>query len=55
MRGKEKSQDGDQLRINFSRVQWPTKIENNKYVESPKQGQDKIAEYNWVWNSHRSN
>lgn len=49
MRGKEKPQDGDQLRINFSRVQWPTKIENNKYVKVPKQGQDKIAEYNWVW------
>lgn len=49
MRGKEKPQEGDQLRINFSRVEWPVKVENGKYVKIPKPGQNKITEYNWVW------
>jgi Carbohydrate family 9 binding domain-like len=36
--------DGDRWRINFSRVQWDTTIENGKYVKVPKK-----PEYNWVW------
>lgn len=49
MRGKEKPQAGEQLRINFSRVEWPVKIQNGKYVKIPKPGHTKISEYNWVW------
>ncbi len=38
---------GDQMRINFSRVEWHTTIENGKYVKVPKRPED-----NWVWNPH---
>jgi hypothetical protein len=34
---------GDQWRINFSRVQWITKVENEKYVKL------RQPEHNWVW------
>ena len=36
--------DGDQWRINFSRVEWDFDIVNGKYVKTPKK-----PEYNWVW------
>lgn len=36
--------DGDQWRINFSRVEWDIKIENGKYIKIPGK-----PEYNWVW------
>ncbi len=35
--------DGDQWRVNFSRVHWDRKIENNTYVKLEQR------EYNWVW------
>lgn len=38
---------GDQMRINFSRVEWHTTIENGKYVKVPKTPED-----NWVWSPH---
>lgn len=37
-------QDGDQWRINFSRVQWQHQIENGKYEKVPN-----TPEHNWVW------
>jgi len=42
--------DGDQWRINFSRVEWRTKVENGKYAKETdeKTGQP-LPEYNWVW------
>lgn len=36
--------DGDYWRINFSRVQWETTIQNNDYVKVPN-----TPEHNWVW------
>jgi hypothetical protein len=36
--------DGHQWRINFSRVEWDTTIENGKYVKVKGK-----PEYNWVW------
>jgi hypothetical protein len=38
---------GEQMRINFSRVEWHTTIENGKYVKVPKTPED-----NWVWSPH---
>ncbi len=35
---------GDQWRINFSRVEWHTTVENGKYVKVPGRPED-----NWVW------
>lgn len=42
--------DGSQWRINFSRVEWRTKVENGTYVKEtdPNTGQT-LPEYNWVW------
>lgn len=42
--------DGDQWRVNFSRVQWETEIINGKYVKkiNPATGKS-FPENNWVW------
>lgn len=42
--------DGDQWRINFSRVEWQTTVENSGYVKlsDPTTGQN-VPEDNWVW------
>lgn len=42
--------DGDQWRVNFSRVQWQTRVENGKYIKktNPKTGKH-LPENNWVW------
>ncbi len=37
-------QEGDQWRINFSRVEWEIRIEDGKYVKVPNRPED-----NWVW------
>ena len=36
--------DGDQWRINFSRVEWDVEVADGKYRKVPKK-----PEYNWVW------
>ncbi|MDF9830392.1 carbohydrate-binding family 9-like protein [Parabacteroides sp. PF5-6] len=41
--------EGQQMRVNFSRVQWHTEIQDGKYVKIPMPGEDKIREHNWVW------
>ena len=41
--GKKPPAAGTQWRINFSRVQWNVKIENNSYTKLPE------PEHNWVW------
>lgn len=48
-RGKEKPVPGEQMRVNFSRVQWTTDVQNGNYVKVPIKGEDKVREYNWVW------
>lgn len=40
---------GQQIRVNFSRVQWTTDVVDGKYVKVPMPGEDKIRENNWVW------
>ncbi|MDD4516695.1 carbohydrate-binding family 9-like protein [Massilibacteroides sp.] len=42
-------QDGEHIRVNFSRVQWTTSIQHGTYVKIPIKGEEKIREYNWVW------
>ncbi len=37
-------QEGDQWRVNFSRVDWQVTIEDGKYVKRPD-----VPESNWVW------
>ena len=42
--------DGEKWRVNFSRVQWQTVVENGEYIkiQNPKTGKS-LPEYNWVW------
>ena len=42
-------QDGQQWRINFSRVQWFTKVVNAEYVKMKDANGKKLHENNWVW------
>lgn len=49
MRGKQQPVAGEQIRMNFSRVEWPTEVQDGKYVKVPMKGEDKIREHNWVW------
>lgn len=48
-RGKEGPKPGEQIRVNFSRVEWTTEVQDGKYVKVPIKGEDKVREYNWVW------
>ena len=41
--------DGDQWRVNFSRVQWHTDIINNKYIKTKDSSGNNLPENNWVW------
>jgi len=49
-KGREMPKAGDQWRIDFSRVEWRTLIENGKYKKeiNPKTGRP-YPEDNWVW------
>ena len=42
-RSNNAPKDGEQWKINFSRVHWETNIINSKYVKTER------PEYNWVW------
>ncbi len=48
-RKEGRPEEGEQMRVNFSRVQWTTEVQDGKYVKIPKPGEDKIYEHNWVW------
>ncbi|KYG83177.1 hypothetical protein AWW67_07075 [Roseivirga seohaensis] len=47
--------NGDQWRLNFSRVQWKTEVIDGKYVKQkdPKTGKN-LPEHNWVWSPQRA-
>jgi len=44
-------QDGDQWRVNFSRVQWGHKVVDGKYIRVPSKEErtDDLHEDNWIW------
>lgn len=48
-RGKDRPVDGDQVRVNLMRVEWPITIENGKYRKAPHDGEDEINESFWTW------
>lgn len=48
-RGKGRLENGEQMRVNFSRVEWITDVKDGKYTKIPMPGEDKIREHNWVW------
>jgi len=41
--------DGTSWRINFSRVEWDTKVVNGKYVKLQDNTGRNLPEHNWVW------
>ena len=45
--------EGEQWRINFSRVQWDYEIINNKYAKK-KINNKLLPEYNWVWSNQKT-
>jgi hypothetical protein len=48
--GKRRPRDGDQWRVNFSRVQWKIEPHGSGYKKQIDQNTGKsYAEYNWVW------
>lgn len=49
-RPKIKPKDGEQWRINFSRVQWDHELKDGKYSRK-KQNGNYLPEYNWVWSN----
>jgi len=49
-RPKIKPKDGEQWRINFSRVQWDHDIIDRKYSRKRENGKF-LKEYNWVWSN----
>ena len=42
-------QDGTLWRINFSRVEWDIKAENNTYIKQKDNAGRPLPEHNWVW------
>lgn len=44
--------EGEQWRINFSRVEWDHDIVNDKYYRKKENG-DYLKEYNWVWSNQK--
>lgn len=48
--GRNQPNDGDQWKLNFSRVEWKTEVENGQYVKQidPETG-NPYPEDNWVW------
>jgi hypothetical protein len=48
--GQEPPSPGDTWRINFSRVEWDTRVEDGRYVKEtdPETGRP-LPEHNWVW------
>lgn len=41
--------DGDIWRLNFSRVQWETKVKDGKYIKKTNNEGKTLPENNWVW------
>lgn len=47
--GKGIPTDGSQWRINFSRVEWDTQVQDGKYVKLKNDKGNNLPERNWVW------
>jgi hypothetical protein len=48
---RRKPAEGDQMRVNFQRVEWPLAVENGKYVKIAKPGESRPQSYFWLWAS----
>ncbi|WP_114938997.1 carbohydrate-binding family 9-like protein [Mucilaginibacter endophyticus] len=48
---RAKIKDGTMWRINFSRVEYDTKVQNGKYVKLQDNNGKDLPEHNWVWSN----
>jgi len=48
---RAKIKDGTTWRINFSRVEYDTKVQNGKYVKLKDNNGKDLPEHNWVWSN----
>ncbi|GHU75637.1 hypothetical protein FACS189414_0260 [Bacteroidia bacterium] len=46
---RQKPLEGDQMRIDFQRVEWPLEVRDGKYVKVPKPGEQRPSSYFWLW------
>lgn len=46
---KRKPADGDQIRANFMRVQWPLEVKDGGYVKRAKKENERHIESYWLW------
>ncbi|MDR1499588.1 MAG: carbohydrate-binding family 9-like protein [Tannerellaceae bacterium] len=46
---RDSPQEGDQMRVNFQRVEWALDISEGKYVKVPLHGEERIRSHFWLW------
>jgi len=46
---KKVPENGESMRVNFSRVQWETEVIDGKYVKKKNESGKILSENNWVW------
>jgi hypothetical protein len=46
---RNKPLEGDQIRVNFQRVQWPLEVREGAYVKVPKAGEQRMRSDFWLW------
>jgi hypothetical protein len=46
---RNKPLEGDQIRVDFQRVQWPLDISEGKYVKIPMPGETRLRSHFWLW------
>ncbi|MDR1259254.1 MAG: carbohydrate-binding family 9-like protein [Tannerellaceae bacterium] len=46
---RSKPLEGDQIRVNFQRVEWTLDVREGKYVKIPIPGEERIRSHFWLW------
>jgi hypothetical protein len=46
---RDKPLEGEQIRVNFQRVQWPLDIRSGEYVKAPMPGETRPRSHFWLW------
>lgn len=48
-RRQNKPAEGEQMRINFQRVEWPLEVRGGEYVKVPMPGEERLRSHFWLW------
>jgi hypothetical protein len=48
-RRQNKPVDGEQMRVNFQRVEWPLEVRDGAYVKVPMPGEQRPRSHFWLW------